>query len=134
MSVAKINYGGKEYNITDNVYSEEEHIVGVWTDGKPLYRTVVRVPVPATSNGVEVVTDFTFGENVEYSFVEHCHMIDGINERYIIPYFNYKSDQVHIRCELILQNNGNAYIINSVGAWSTGCTVVASILYTKTTD
>lgn len=41
----------KEFS-NKHIYSTQEHIVGVWTDGKPLYEKTIELP-----NGIENVTD-----------------------------------------------------------------------------
>ncbi len=116
------------------VYSTEEQVIGKWIDGKPLYRKVITFPMPVTSDwGVVTSHIFNISNDIDYAFVEHYHMVDSVNEKYILPVSGVKNN-VYYFVKAVMKDNGTGYLQNSNPNWGTNCTAVISVLYTKTTD
>ena len=133
----KIRYNGTDYNIGGSylrIYSKEETRVGTWIDGKPLYNKVITVTVPATSTmGTVASTSFSIGNDIDYAFIETYHMVDSVNEKYSMPVAGYKNN-VYYFAKANVKNDGTGYFQNSNSNWGANCSVVISVLYTKTTD
>lgn len=48
--IKEINGGGGSSITTENIYSTEEHVIGTWLDGKPIYRKAYYVDKSFPSN------------------------------------------------------------------------------------
>ena len=110
-----------QISITDvNDYSTDEHIVGHWIDGKPLYQKTYIV-TNATSN--KIIEDYSQKQMIDYSGI-YLHT-DG--NRLHFPYYHGSTT---------MQMNQNANSGNLVIHCSdiSGGTVYATARYTKTTD
>ena len=119
---------------TEEIYSTEETVIGKWIDGKPLYRKVITFPVPATSTmGTAATHIFNIGNDIDYAFIEHNHMLDSVKDRHTMPVAGYKNN-VYYFAKANLKNDGTGYFQNSNSNWGNNCSVVISVLYTKTTD
>ena len=101
------------------IFSEEEHVVGSWTDGKPLYQKCFTGTVSTrTSDWVEFGTVSNDVDAVIH--LKSCFRYssgDAIEERYITA--RYASGKVYYYCENIGNITGTGVIV---------------IQYTKTTD
>ena len=108
------------------VYSTAEKKIGVWIDGKPLYRKVYEVTTPSTVNTSTIVE--TIGS--EKLAVNIMGVIELTGTANRIPVNLYQDANAHTDCFCA---SGNLYM--NVGA-STYTNRPATIIveYTKTTD
>ena len=108
---------------TKDYYSEDEKVIGVWTDGKPLYRKVVTGNITANSQSL-----FKVNENVDVMVSIRGYTNRGI---YYFP-FNFTQDGSTQRCVFYkkdidsIEFRGNEFI--------SGETFTVILEYTKTTD
>lgn len=104
-------------------YSTDEKVVGVWTDGKPVYqKTLFYASLPQMSTtplltGVDTITNFF-----------QVHARDGVPECED-SFYNSSTDYFFA---LPVANNGNFYIYYKTSRTVTDWTI--TIQYTKTTD
>ena len=108
------------------VYSTEETVIGTWIDGKPLYRRVIQITSPATTDSYQY-----------YSIsspppIENVVKIDGVihaSSGYDSPINCYRGD---FWCSTQV---GNAQIVVQVfGRWLISRPMDIVVEYTKTTD
>lgn len=65
-----VDDGGEEVMVGANIYSTEEHIIGRWVDGNPLYRIAKEVyNISVTANVWKVIYPPIEDANVKYLFV-----------------------------------------------------------------
>jgi hypothetical protein len=129
-----IKIGDTVYNIPSSggmvmmsdYYSEEEQVVGRWTDGKPLYQKTYR-NISITNNADNVV-DSNFG--TDKNICTHDIEFRGISGNYRSDYNNSTSDTLYSN------NNGQLiYYFYKTGNWSQLFdTLDVTVQYTKTTD
>ena len=103
-----------------NTYSEEEQVIGTWTDGKPLYRKVITKNITSTSQAVSDV----------FKNLNTIVSINGIftGADYIIPY-GFNNDKTFVA--VFYEKSSNTLQFRS--NYSSGKT--RTILeYTKITD
>lgn len=120
-----LKFENKLINRSD-IYSEEERMIGRWTDGKPLYQKTYR-NIRVTNNADNVV-DSNFG--TDKNICTHDIEFRGISG-------NYRSDyNTSVDDTLYSNNNGQlVYYFYKSGSWSQLFdTVDITIQYTKTTD
>lgn len=137
---------GYSANYINNLhtYSTTEHRVRTWIDGKPLYRKVVNGPIPTTSsNGVDVTSGIFVNDNIDTMIIEFAYIEMGSPDQRSrqLPFITTSGYRVAIttKCD---ENGGQSSALapyNYLGvsnnyATYNGKNLVASILYTKTTD
>lgn len=129
---------GTQINITDDeqevveggtIYSEEEQVIGLWTDNRPLYqRTYVYENTTTLTSNTNM---FALDDAVEVKYIEGY--IKSPERVYPLPYANgSKSTDV-----ITMPTNGVNYLtLVIVGdSWSSSYSpIVTTIKYTKTID
>lgn len=108
--------------VKDNVYSEEEVVIGTWF-GKPLYRRVINVATGSNTSFYSIVHPLT---GVEVTRISGWIMHGGggeVSSREFIP---------SMYCEVLVRTNGIALAPNNVAFANRPCTLIFE--YTKTTD
>lgn len=119
-----LKFENKLINRSD-IYSEEERMIGRWTDGKPLYQKTYR-NISITNNADNVI-DSNFG--TDKNICTHNIEFRGISG-------NYRSDYNNSVNDTLYSNNGQLiYYFYKTGNWSQLFdTLDVTIQYTKTTD
>lgn len=108
---------------TKDYYSEDEKVIGVWTDGKPLYRKTVTGNITSKDQSL-----FTVNENVDVMVSIQGYTHTGV---YYFP-FNFTQDGSTQRCVFYkkdidsIEFRGNEFV--------SGETFTVILEYTKTTD
>lgn len=126
-SVATNYVAHKEFS-NKQIYSTNEQVMGIWIDGKPLYRKVVSAKAPnVVTQGTAVTSETIIADNIENAFVEGGYLLfNGANwtlpaqadQDYTMAYIN-ADKKLSIRSTLPVFNGCDAYVI---------------VKYTKTTD
>ena len=129
-----------------NNYSTTEQVVGVWTNGKPLYRKLVTGVVPTTSaSGTDVTGAILVANNIdemiiEWGYVRANNTTTDMRKRQL-PFITTSGYRVSLtsKCD----SSGGAstkvspfdYIaVSNNYAGYSGREIMVSVLYTKTTD
>lgn len=126
-------------------YSTNEVNTGqTWIDGKPIYRKVVNGSVPTTSsNGTDVSSGIFVNNDIDTMIIEFAYIEMGSPDQRSrqLPFITTSGYRVAIttKCD---ENGGQSSALapyNYLGvsnnyATYSGKNLVASILYTKTTD
>lgn len=109
------------------VYSTEEQRIGTWIDGKPLYRKVLSLTTPSTTNSTKIANfDKTFIIKNYYGNA----FISASNQ--LLPINFYFTDVYNI-ATYVVNNSGEIYMkIGSEAYRNQQATL--TIEYTKTTD
>lgn len=118
----------------EEIYSENETIIGRWIDGKPLYRKVVTGAVGTiSSDGTIVNTSINVGiSNVDTIFIKNAYVNNGNNRLFPIPYFNDNGYWIKVY-PLSGANYPNLRIGCNASTFSTN-PVTVIVEYTKTTE
>ena len=99
-----------------DVYSTSEKVVGVWTDGKPIYRVSVQKTISGSGwNSIITIANFSKLVKIEGSYIRNDNLWTDCPRSTI---------QIYIQ-------NGNLQLKDTEG---NGGTVYENIYYTKTTD
>lgn len=120
----------EEPNIDNSKYETQEHRIGTWIDGKPLYRKTI---------------SFTTSWNTSYEFAHGIKDYDKLWIDTSSSYFFANENKVSIP---LIANSyygdisqwtdamiyGDKVILYSSGGWGNGWEKVITINYTKTTD
>lgn len=107
-----------------NMYSTEEQKIGIWVDGKPLYRKTLVLP-----NGTEKteITYFDLGiDNVEEIFIAQPSFYSYLGNKYPFPYNDGNAFEVLVNSSYVGINIGFEPISKE--------RMVVTVNYTKTTD
>lgn len=120
------------YDVHD-IYSTEEKVVGRWIDGKPVYKTTVKVELPTSSNaGNESIKNYDFDANIDI-VVDMTAVYNLDRTSNCIAWNNYTSDSQY-RCGVYYDKSIKAIVLNNtMPAWN-GTDVYVHMMYTKTTD
>ena len=114
------------------IYSEEEKVVGCWTNGKPLYRRVIcKTPVATAAN--QVIADLSaMGVDHVIEVTGYLRRSDGVIIP--LPQHRYVSvSEVYLNYGIVVSAEGLVYLtIESESERSS--TVYLTVKYTKTTD
>lgn len=115
----------------DNVYSNEEKVIGTWVAGQPLYRKVFSINT-AINAGEELIVPHDI-ENANLVMVKNAYLYKLSNGNcYPLPITLFegatKEDKISIKAD---RTNMFFY---SVGSWDEGWYKVVILEYTKTTD
>lgn len=118
-------------------YSTDEHIVGTWIDGKPVYEKTIVGDLPTTrTEGTDVTTIIDVGQNVDTFFYHDALIIVARpNNEYIYfgEYANMGSDTY--RNVTYFKTSSNVLQVtlhNKYASWSGK--IITIFRYTKTTD
>lgn len=111
-------------------YSTDEQVVGVWTDGKPLYEKTITQAVAGSGYEVVSLTD------AKTAFVENCFIEDDDDATYKYTYsVPYRYNNTTWVTATIIKNKGtNDVEIELDNQLSHSVTFYATVRYTKTTD
>lgn len=126
-SCAKIN------EMTEEVYSTEEQLIGTWIDGKPLYRKVI-VLENGTGTTSEKRYDFsTFGlNNIDMIMITTpSYYTLYLDNKYTLFPYNYNDGKIYMVSFNITDKI--MYVTLGFNGICNNKTVI-SVLYTKTTD
>ena len=123
--------GGSSGGVTNNVYSEEETLIGIWM-GKPLYRRVLSF-VFDTETGHDMIS--LPADIVEFLRVEAMYYTTS-SVIHLLPFINGAPDPTLVISVYAYTNHstyGNAIFFNRIGSISaaTGKKVRVIIEYTK---
>lgn len=112
---------------SEEVYSTEETKIGTWIDGKPLYRKVLSLTTPSTTNSTKIANfDKTFIIKNYYGNA----FISASNQ--LLP-INFYFTDVYKIATYVVNNSGEIYMkIGSEAYRNQQATL--TIEYTKTTD
>ena len=113
--------------MTKDIYSTEEQVIGTWIDGKPLYRKILSLTTPSTTNSTKIANfDKTFIIKNYYGNA----FISASNQ--LLPINFYFTDVYNI-ATYVVNNSGEIYMkIGSEAYRNQQATL--TIEYTKTTD
>lgn len=120
------------YDVHD-IYSTEEKVVGRWLDGKPVYKTTVKVKLPTSSEaGNESIKNYDFDADIDIVVdMRTVYNLDRTSN--CIAWNNYTSDSQY-RCGVYYDKSIKAIVVNNtMPAWN-GTDVYVNMMYTKTTD
>jgi len=121
-------------NKLDN-YSLDEQIIGIWIDGKPLYRKVLQGDMPqVTTDGVFATTNIEIPDNLDFVFCEFAFFKGFVAEgNYVLPITGIRHDSEGK--QFVTYNiMGNILEIRSTRSSWNNFIAYFSLLYTKTTD
>lgn len=118
---------------TDTTYSTDEHVVGSWIDGSPLYQKTYDMIVP---NDFSANTDYTLPNTVPTGANMQSAFIDASASFIVYPSHGTRSPV------FIYDNNVNNVWVSEYGIrlrsngdmnWLKGTRIVITLRYTKTT-
>lgn len=110
-------------------YSEQERIIGTWTDGKTLYRKVIKTTMAETSsNGTYANKDVSIDLNIDFGYVEKAILISG-TQHMTLPYINNAGHST--KC--FIDSSSNLILANGNRTFN-NCETYVILEYTKTTD
>lgn len=122
-----------------HIYSAEEHIVGTWINGKPLYEKTISVEYTTSTTDkttsyqyVSIGADVEYGQVVNSYRVQSNEVADGTQQWLTASYPDYFTD-----CRIFLashSSNPNTVCISTNRSGVVGATFIITIQYTKTTD
>lgn len=113
------------------IYSEEERIVGVWVDNKPLYKQTFHVSVNDSANGSQTITISSYISNIDLiNDSEAFIVVNG--QTTILPYILSNSGLMPYTIGYALGGD-EIYITRGNGGTIQG-TAYITLYYTKTTD
>lgn len=131
--VANVSSGGVE----NNVYSEEETVVGTWF-GKPLYRRIFTTEVLKNSVTVLLTTEECAEIDTMVS-MDGVIMYDGLT--FTLPYYYLTSSNAEITkinsyINIALSAQRYGLYLSHIGASITSSQIMSIVIveYTKTTD
>lgn len=107
-------------------YSEDEKVVGVWTDGKPVYQKTVQLSAMTSAVTMYQMTDLGIS-NIDKPLFLEGFMINSTGWKLASPFWQTTSD-------FMVMSLFNEQIRICSPSWSTYTSGYATIKYTKTTD
>ena len=123
---------GGSFMLSTNVsdyYSEDEKIVGVWTDGKPIYQKTIVTNTGSSGNATYSIASWNIDKIINYNGV----IEQIVNEKYYYPNIFYNADSTY-HCNIYLDRDNNKVLNIGVGSGYYNYDVYITIQYTKTTD
>lgn len=114
-----------------HTYSSTEQVIGVWEDGKPLYRKVIEKQINANTNSTDNLSTFgIINQNVVIIDVgsSYAKYTNDVGGGYAPIVYNVSSTD---RATAYINGSGQLSIQNQNGNQRT---YVITLLYTKTTD
>ena len=127
--------GGGEAIETAFIYSNEERVVGVWTDNRPLYQKTLNLTSPSRVFEAAVIADLT-SLNIENLVKVEGFLYSATYSQTLPIYWSYAVNNSDIRNS----NWGTVYYENTYlkqnlsSTAYTQCPVTITVQYTKTTD
>ncbi len=115
-----------DYAIQPVIYSEDERVIGVWTDGRPLYEKTID---HTFTSGAQSYTVFASGIGVAFA---HTYMVEYSSNRWLSMDVISKANLNNMVSFQVERDTNGALIIGEVG--STARRWIAVIRYTKTAD
>lgn len=123
-----------------DVYSTEERIVGIWDDGKPVYRRyIMDVELPSNINATNTYQQYgKQALNIDTLIDSFCLTAADDNMQQMLPLFGYRASdgsfnlfQYAVHDDALIISN-----LNKGGASSSWLSVsaIVKMVYTKTTD
>ena len=122
--------GGNDDRFQPVIYSEEERVIGVWTDGKPLYeKTYHQTSLSIASNTELTIDDFTS------KFPVSCYgvMQDTTDGRTYYPSWSYGSSS-NYNIYYKKKNNGVLVLSSENDTWGNTWELFTVVRYTKDSD
>lgn len=112
-----------------NEYSTEEQRIGIWIDGKPLYRKSIMKTINSS-----VSADLGSISDIDYiNVVDGCTKFTSGSNSYYVPTSTYETSNNYSKLFIQKNNSTNIATIKWTGNSTTG-TIYATVEYTKTTD
>lgn len=112
-----------------NKYHTTEEKIGMWVDGRPLYRQViVGDSTTPFSNGATLVSGVNTCIKVYGSLYN-----SNTKQKYVVPYCNV-ADYLYISADIDTNNNDNVLYLNITGAVVPDLTGYIVVEYTKEID
>lgn len=112
------------------VYSDEEVKIGIWVNGKPLYRKLIFPSCPSTTEyGTYATSTSKIADNIDTAFIEWSFIRDNANQKQPLLYVT----NAGYVTKAFIDGSKQYYIANNNKDYN-NCLITASILYTKTTD
>ena len=127
--------GGSNLILDAQRYSLEEQVVGIWTDGKPLYQKSFATTI-STINTPVTMADVS-GLNIDAIVdVEGCYrrLVQGVNDSIIYEFNTVQSSTISSWLRIVNKSNLQYQITNPTGDNSIITNQWVTIQYTKTTD
>ena len=126
-----------DYLKMDSRYSTNEVVIGIWIDGKPLYRKTIIFTDTISFNtvytinvDVDNVNEIWIDTSNSFVYNNNASVESGNRSCYPIP-FNIAPDTDEY---LTAKIYGKLIKLQSNSGWNTNWTKVITIKYTKTTD
>lgn len=122
--MGRIFYNGRQYSGNDSHnYSTDEHVIGTWIDGKPLYEKTIARPFSAD----EAYTVFASG--IDIAFIESCFFeyTSGSN-RWMSPYYMSSSNVAN---NISLNSDVSSGALTLVNQTRSSKYFVVTVRYTK---
>ena len=115
----------------NEVYSNEEQLIGIWVNGEPLYRKVIIFNDSINSSNKN---EFAHGiKNADFVRVKEAHLYELSSGRSLpIPITLYGSNTSFDHLNIEADRTNITFRVSS--GWSTGWHKVVVLEYTKTTD
>jgi len=116
------------------VYSEEEQVIGTWTDGKPLYQKTF---ITTSPSAIDTSKNISIGASVDKGFIKYGSVDDGLGNLLPLPFSTNAGFTTPIRA--IIVNNSSSSNKNTIQLYTKATawlnkTTYLTIQYTKTTD
>lgn len=121
-------------------YSTDEKVVGVWTNGKPLYQKTLQGVFPTVTAQVNETFNLSIGASVEFGFVVAAFLVDRGSVIQDTPIIYLSDNELSaVSLQTWVRTNTTATNPNTVGVrggreYYSNLPVIVTIQYTKTTD
>lgn len=113
-------------------YSTEEHIVGEWIDGRPIYEKVVESTIPNSSGASSTVDTITDLASLNVDTMVKCEGISKTSEvSTITPYFSSSSKEILFVQVFFTNSTKKLYVRNKGMTNENGKTVYVTLQYIK---
>lgn len=116
------------YTYLPVIYSEQEHEVGVWTDGKPLYQKTISVGAISAGNDVRVTAPANIGEIISIGGSAHSSNYN----QWVDINFPHQNITAYIVTSVYLVSSNEFNIHTGTDFSLDKCYL--TVTYTKTTD
>ena len=113
----------------NDYYSEDEKVVGIWTDGKPVYQKTIVTNTGSSGNTTYSIASWNIDKIINYNGV----IEQIVNEKYYYPNIFYNADSTY-HCNIYLDRDNNKVLNIRVGSGYYNYDIYITIQYTKTTD
>ena len=118
-----LKFENKLINRSD-IYSEEERMIGRWTDGKPLYQKSFHTTINSSGSGVAILSNI----GLDFDVVNDIKVGIYNNSNALIASSSYDS-----LCFYYTKST-DSLIMDGAQSWIIGRTAIITFQYTKTTD